>query len=76
MQEDFTPLAAKEVTLTLSDPAAGIEPITRSAHSIGTGTWQVDGFHLPVGGRWEVRIEALVSDFEKIVLDGPVLVQP
>jgi len=76
MQEDFTPFAAKEVTLTLADPAAGIEPITRPAHSIGTGTWQIDGFHLPVGGRWEVRIEVLVSDFEKIVLDGPVLVQP
>lgn len=76
LREDFTPLPAKEVTLTLSDPAAGIEAMTRPARSAGDGTWQADGFHLPVGGRWEVRIEVLVSDFEKIVLDGPVLVQP
>jgi copper transport protein len=63
------PLAAKEVTLSLANPAAGIEPIRRAAASLGDGRWQVDGLRIPVGGAWRIAVEILVSDFDKITLE-------
>jgi copper transport protein len=30
------------------------------------GYWHVRGVPLPLSGRWHMRIEALVSDFEKV----------
>jgi copper transport protein len=76
MREDFSPLPAKEVTLTLSNSAAGIEPIARAGHRREDGTWRVDGLVVPIPGRWEAEIAVLVSDFDRIVLDGPILLQP
>jgi copper transport protein len=62
-------LHAKEVTVAISNQTAGIEPIRRTAVSIGGGRWQVDDLRIPVAGQWRVRVDILVSDFEKIVLE-------
>src|SRR4029077_15924024 len=71
----FQPLAAKEVTLVLATPAAGIEPIRMNATppagasrganatSAATSTWRIDDLRVPVAGRWNLRVEILVSDF-------------
>lgn len=67
---EFGPLAAKEVALELSQPALGIEPIQRQARRTGEGAWQVDGLTIPSAGRWQVRVEVLVTDFDKLTLDG------
>jgi copper transport protein len=72
MTGDFGPLDAKEVTLVLSNPGAGIEQIKRPAHKASDGTWQVDDLNLPLPGRWSVRIEILVSDFELVRLEGNI----
>ena len=72
MTGDFGPLAAKEVTLTVANPAAGIEPIARVAMQPGDGRWQVTGLLIPVPGRWSVRIDILVSDFELTTLEGVI----
>jgi copper transport protein len=79
----FQPLAAKEVTLVLANPAAGIEPIritaTRAGPSEGanvtsaaTSTWRIDDLRIPVAGRWNLRVEILVSDFEKRIIEDTV----
>jgi copper transport protein len=63
------PLPAKEVTLVLANETAGIEPLQRAATSLGDGRWRVDDLLIPVAGTWRVRVDVLVSDFEKIVVE-------
>jgi copper transport protein len=64
----FAPLAAKEVSIALSKPDAGIEPLRISARHNEATTWQVDDVRLPVLGRWRIAVDILVNDFEKITL--------
>jgi len=66
------PIAPKEVTLVLSKPDAGIEPLERRARNVGRDGWQVDGLVLPQAGSWQVRIDILIDDFEKATLEGSV----
>jgi copper transport protein len=75
MTADAAILPAKEATLILSLPERGIEPIERRATPGGDGTWQVRGVMLPVAGRWQVQIDALVSDFQKITLQDELQVE-
>jgi copper transport protein len=76
MTGDFAPLAAKEVTLEFSDPAAGIEPIRKAARDGGDGRWTVDGLVLPVAGMWHVEVGVLVSDFDLTQLSGDIAIRP
>jgi hypothetical protein len=32
-------------------------------------------FLVPVAGQWQVRIDVLVSDFEKVVMEGAVAIR-
>ncbi len=66
------PLAAQEVTLTAANPAAGVEPISRQARPAGPGAWRVPELLLVPGGTWSIRLEVLVNDFEKIVLETTI----
>jgi copper transport protein len=66
---DGTLLQAKETTLTLSIPSRGIEDIERPGVRDADGFWRVDNVPLAVPGRWHMRIDALVTDFEKITLE-------
>jgi copper transport protein len=54
-----------EVTLHLARPDLGIEEITRLMRHVGPGKYRLEGPELAVAGPWRVRIELLVSDFEK-----------
>ena len=63
------PAAAKEATLTLSLPERGIEPMERPAGLVADGYWSVRGVPLPFPGRWHLRIDALITDFEKVTLE-------
>ena len=74
MDGAFDPLPAKEVTLVLSNPAAGIEPIRRPAKLVDSA-WRVDDLALPLGGRWTVRLDILVSDFEMVKLEGEMAIR-
>lgn len=69
MAGDASPLPAKEATLTLSLPERGIEPIERKAALGPDGYWYLRGVPLPLPGRWHMRIDALVTDFEKVTLE-------
>jgi copper transport protein len=73
MDPELRPLAAKELTIVLANPAAGIEPMQRQGVSEGDGIWRVGDLRVPVAGRWLLRVEILISDFEKLVLDEEVV---
>lgn len=66
---DSSPLIAQEVDVAFSNPRTGIEPIVFPAHRADDGTWQVSDMELPRQEVWHVRIDALVSDFERISLE-------
>jgi copper transport protein len=67
-----SPLPAKEVTLILSRPDFGIEPLRLPANHVDPAIWEIDGIRLPISGRWRVRIEILISDFDKIAVEDEV----
>jgi copper transport protein len=72
MDGEANALAVKEVTLALSNPAAGIEPLRRTATKSADGTWRIEDLTIPVAGRWTVRVDALISNFDKAVLEEPI----
>jgi copper transport protein len=72
---DGAPLTAKEVTLILSNRGAGIEPIARQAARNDDASWRADVV-LPVAGRWQLRVDALITDFEKLMLETDVDIKP
>lgn len=76
MTGDFGPLDAKGLTLILSNPTAGVEALRREARKPGDGTWRVDGVQVPVPGRWTVRLEILVTDFDLERLEGRIDIRP
>jgi copper transport protein len=69
---DERPLAAKEVDLVVWNPGAGIEPIRRTATAEGGWQWRIAGLHIPVAGVWRMRLEILISDFDRITLEDNV----
>jgi copper transport protein len=69
----FHPLAVKAVTIFLSNPGAGIEPVRRDAERVGDASWHIDDLRIPLAGRWTMRVDVLVSDFEKETLEDDVL---
>ncbi|KWV57300.1 copper-binding protein [Bradyrhizobium macuxiense] len=69
MNDDASPFAAKEATLTLSLPERGIEPMERSAALGPDGYWHVRQVPLPFPGRWHMQIDAFVTDFKKVTLE-------
>jgi copper transport protein len=68
----FNALAVRQVTVTLANPTAGIEAIRREADLSRDNHWRAAGLRLPVAGRWTVRVDLLIDDFEKIVLEDQV----
>jgi copper transport protein len=70
---EFHPLTAKEVTILLSNATAGIEPVRRAAVSTGNSSWRIDDLRIPTAGRWSLRVDILINDFEKETLEDEVL---
>jgi copper transport protein len=68
----FGPLPAKEVTLFFASAASGIEPLRRSATHVEGATWSIEDVALPAVGRWQVRVEILINDFEKVSIEDEI----
>jgi len=68
----FQPLAVKELTLVLANPAAGVEPLRRIATPAGGNQWRVDQLTIPLAGRWTLRVELLIDDFDKVTVEDTV----
>jgi len=64
-----SPLKAQEMTFIASNPGAGVEPIRRVAELTEDGTWRVDNLLLAPAGRWTLRVDVLISDFEKVIIE-------
>jgi copper transport protein len=72
LDSDLNALAVKEVTMIVANPAAGIEPVRRAGVHVGDGHWRVEGLRIPLAGQWTVRVDLLIDDFEKVVLQDRV----
>lgn len=72
MTGEGTLLQAKEAKLTLSLPSRGVEPLERSATLGPDKYWHITNVALPLPGRWHIRIDALVSDFDEITLQDDI----
>ena len=70
---EFHPLVAKGVTIFLSNAAAGIEPVRRDADNRDASNWRIDDLRIPLTGRWTLRVDVLLGDFEKETLEDDVL---
>ncbi|WP_312415965.1 CopD family protein, partial [Shinella sp.] len=69
---DFTAIIPKEVAFALSNPQAGIEPMRRKAILQADGVWRAADVIVPIAGRWRVRVDILVSDFELVRLEDTI----
>ena len=72
--DDFAPLAARDVTLTLTAPAPGSKPTTRAALQSSDGAWIVDGVALTEPGNWMVAVRAVVGSGTRLDLEAPIVV--
>jgi copper transport protein len=68
------PLIPIEVSVRISNPEAGVEPIRRSAYKAGD-VWKVDDLVVPLRGYWLLEIELLITDFEKVTIEGVVEIE-
>ncbi|WP_085025889.1 copper resistance CopC/CopD family protein [Ensifer aridi] len=73
---EFQRLEAKEVTLVLSKHESGIEPFRRQAVRRDEATWRIDHMTIPLAGTWRVRVDVLISDFDKVSLEDQISIRP
>jgi copper transport protein len=71
---DERPLAAAAVSVTLSNPQIGIEPAVMQAQRMNDGQWRAT-MAAPVAGRWTLTLGILISDFDKISIEAPILIK-
>ncbi len=68
------PLAAQALTVTLANPDAGIEPLSAEARKTADGPWRAR-LTAPVPGKWTLTLGILISDFEKVNLETPIVIR-
>ncbi|HEY8334946.1 MAG TPA: CopD family protein, partial [Tardiphaga sp.] len=71
---DERPLTAMAVSVTLSNPAIGVEAMTAQAQRQDDGTWRVH-MSVSVPGRWMLGLVILISDFEQVRVEAPILIK-
>lgn len=71
---DELPLKALGLSVTLSNPQAGIEPFTAEAERLGDSDWRIK-MSAPVAGRWTLGLGILISDFDKVNVEAPILIR-
>lgn len=65
---DGVPLNPQRVVLTLSNPAAGLDPVDHDTVRQADGRWRVDLAALPTGGQWHVEVRVFTSNFDVMSL--------
>ncbi len=71
---DERPLKAAGLSVTLSNPQAGIEPFTAEAERLGDSGWRIK-MSAPVAGRWTLGLGILISDFDRVNVEAPILIR-
>ena len=74
--EDFGPLDARQVSLTLTAPAAASNPTPRPAQQGRDGAWQVDGIELSEPGNWTVTVDVALDQTKRLTLTAPIVIEP
>lgn len=70
---EHVPKDAQAVSLTLSAPTLGIEPIKHEAVA-GEGIWRVDGLIVPAAGAWRVEVDVRLDRFDLVRASGEITV--
>ncbi len=63
------PVAPKEFEIELSSKTAGIEGLRRQPAILGPGFYGIDEAALALSGPWNLRAEALIDDFTKVIFE-------
>jgi putative copper resistance protein D len=74
--EDFEPLDARQVSLTLTASAAASQPTPHPARQGHDGAWQVDGIELAEPGNWTVTVDVVLDSTKRLTLTAPVVIEP
>ena len=65
-QPDGQPLVTPQASIELTLPEMGIEPLVRRLEPAGDNRFIIED-DIPFPGRWAVRVDTLISDFEKLI---------
>lgn len=65
-------LAPLEASLELALPAAGVGPFGIKLAPLGQGKFTAEIAEFALVGRWRIRLDALVGEFEKVIFRGEV----
>jgi putative copper resistance protein D len=74
--EDFEALNARQVSVTLTAPAAASQPTTRPALQGRDGAWQVDGIALSEPGNWTISVDVVLDQTKRLTLTAPIVIEP
>jgi putative copper resistance protein D len=74
--EEFQPLEAQGLLVTLTPPGPAAKPFTRSAAKDQDGSWTVDAIKLPQSGKWTLAIDAGLQSKGRLLLDAPIAIEP
>ena len=74
--EDFGPLEARQVSVTLTAPGATANPTTLPALQRRDGAWEVDGIELSEPGNWTVTVDVVLDANKRLTLTAPIVIEP
>jgi putative copper resistance protein D len=74
--DDFEALNARQVSLTLTAPAAASQPTPLRARQGRDGAWQVDGIELTEPGNWTVTVDVALDQTKRLTLTAPIVIEP
>jgi len=74
--EDFGPLAARLVSMTLTAPGATANPTTLPALQRRDGAWEVDCIELSEAGNWTVTVDVMLDQTKRLTLTAPIVIEP
>lgn len=64
------PLLPKAVIVSFGNTADGLEPLQREATQVRPGLWEISPLSLPMAAHWDVRVDILLTDFDRVRLQG------
>ncbi len=74
--EDFAALNARQVSLTLTAPAAAGNQRPLPARQGRDGAWEVDGIELSEPGNWTVSVDVMLDQTKRLTLTAPIVIEP
>ncbi len=73
--KDGQVLTLADLEITANLPAAGIADVMIKGQNVGNGMWHVVFKEMIIPGDWTLRIDAFVTDFDKVSFETPVSIK-